>query len=90
MKKNIITICCIILGLCVLVWLALNDYLGASADYLISLYPANWKKKAVEFSNWSRFYLPIGVILIIGLKWILFVYFKIKEKNDNKISSKEI
>ena len=90
MKKNIIIIFCIILTLSILRWLALNDYLGASADYLISFFPGDWKKKAIEYSNWSRFYLPIGVILIIGLKWILFVYFKIKEKNDNKISSKEI
>ena len=87
MKKNIFTICCIILGVSILTWLALNDYLGAGADYLMSFYPAIWKEKTIKLSNWSRIYLPIVVISIIGIKWVLFVYLKTKEKNENKVSS---
>ena len=69
-----------------MLWLSITDYLGAGADYLVSLYPEKWKEKAIQISKWTD-YLAVFIVILIACKWLLFTYFKINEKNENKVSS---
>ena len=68
MRKNIIIVCCIILGVCLLLW---------GADFIVSFYPPGWKEKAIELNDFSDKYIPpiICGFVVIGLL-LRMIFFK--------------
>ena len=79
MKKNIIILLIVILLIPFFIWFTESEYF----DYILSLYPAGWKEKAIQFSAWTD-YLATVIVGLIALRWLFMICNKNKDKNENK------
>jgi uncharacterized membrane protein len=80
MKKKIIIVFIIILLIPIGVLFTESKFL----DYILSFYPGGWKEKAVQISNWTDS-LAVFFVILIAIKWSFGIYYKNKEKNENKV-----